>query len=226
MAPREKEGKKPAASGVLPGEFGMVLGLGHRDVNHRDVIEACQRGDQEAFRVLFDTHKDRVYSIALRYAGDSATAMDIAQDTFLKLLSSIQQFRGDASFESWLYRLVVNACLDYHRKRRRFLPLLEDGLEQALDVFRGPRESALNDLLREEQEERVQQVVAQLPEEQRIVVVLRYTDGLSYEEIADVLGCRRGTVASRLNRAHKALERRLSRLRLEQKVQRGKVRQQ
>lgn len=140
--------------------------------------------------------------------------MDIAQDTFLKLLSSIQQFRGDASFESWLYRLVVNACLDYHRKRRRFLPLLDD----ALDVFRAPRESTLHDLLREEQEERVQQVVAQLPEEQRIVVVMRYTEGLSYEEIADALGCRRGTVASRLNRAHKALERRLSNLR---KVRQG-----
>jgi len=93
------------------------------------------------------------------------------------------------------------------------LPLLEDGLEAALDRFRAPRESALNDLLREEQEERVQQVVAQLPEEQRIVVVMRYTEGLSYEEIADLLGCRRGTVASRLNRAHKALERRLSHLR-------------
>ena len=93
------------------------------------------------------------------------------------------------------------------------MPLLEDGLEEALDVFRAPSESALHDLLREEQEERVQQVVAQLPEEQRIVVVLRYTDGLSYEEIADLLGCRRGTVASRLNRAHKALERRLSHLR-------------
>jgi len=187
----------------------MVLGLGHRDVNHRDVIEACQRGDEEAFRVLFETHKDRVYSIALRYAGDSATAMDIAQDTFLKLLSNIQQFRGESSFESWLYRMVVNSCLDYHRKRRRFLPLLDE----ALDVFRSPRESTLHDLLREEQEERVQQIVAQLPEEQRIVVVLRYTDGLSYEEIADLLGCRRGTVASRLNRAHKALERRLSHLR-------------
>jgi len=194
----------------------MVLGLGHRDVNHdvnhMDVIQACQRGDEEAFRVLFETHKDRVYSIALRYAGDSATAMDIAHDTFLKLLSTIGQFRGEANFESWLYRLVVNSCLDYHR-RRRFLPLLEDGLEAALDRFRAPRESALHDLLREEQEERVQQVVAQLPEEQRIVVVLRYTEGLSYEEIADVLGCRRGTVASRLNRAHKALERRLSNLR-------------
>jgi RNA polymerase sigma-70 factor (ECF subfamily) len=131
----------------------------------------------------------------------------------LKLLSTIGQFRGEANFESWLFRLVVNSCLDYHRKRRRFLPLLEDGLDAALDKFRAPRESALNDLLREEREERVQQVVAQLPEEQRIVVVLRYTEGLSYEEIADTLGCRRGTVASRLNRAHKALERRLSHLR-------------
>ena len=210
----ENEGKKPRFSGVLPDEFGMVLGVGHRDVNQLDVIRACQSGDEEAFRVLFETHKDRVYSIALRYAGDSAAAMDIAQETFLKLLSNIRQFRGDASFESWLYRLVVNSCLDYHRRRRRFLPLLEE----ALDVFRAPREDALHDLLREEQEERVQQVVAQLPEEQRIVIVLRYTEGLSYEDIADLLGCRRGTVASRLNRAHKALERRLSHLR--------KVRQQ
>ena len=200
----EKPGKKPASPGVLPDEFGMVLG-----VNHRDVIEACQRGDDEAFRVLFESHKDRIYSIALRYAGDSAAAMDITQETFLKLLSNIQQFRGESSFESWLYRLVVNSCLDYHRRRRRFLPLVDE----ALDLFRAPSGNALHDLLREEQEERVQQVVAQLPEEQRMVVVLRYTEGLSYEEIADVLGCRRGTVASRLNRAHKALERRLKNLR-------------
>ena len=183
------------------------------DVNHREVVESCQRGDEEAFRVLFETYKDRVYSIALRYAGDPAVAMDIAQDTFVKLLSSIQQFRGDASFESWLYRLVVNSCLDFHRRRRRFLPMVDEIFDEAVDVFRAPRESALNELLREEQEERVQQVVAQLPEEQRIVVVLRYTEGRSYEEIADLLGCRRGTVASRLNRAHKTLERRLSHLR-------------
>jgi RNA polymerase sigma-70 factor, ECF subfamily len=208
MPPSEKPGKKPPPLNVLPGEIGMVLG-----VNHRDVVEACQRGDDDAFRVLFETHKDRVYSIALRYSGNSTAAMDIAQDTFVKLLSNIGQFRGDSSFESWLYRLVVNTCLDHHRKRRRFLPLLEDGLEEALDIFRAPHESALHEMLREEQTERVQQVVAQLPEEQRIVVVLRYTDGLSYEQIADLLGCRRGTVASRLNRAHKALERRLSHLR-------------
>jgi RNA polymerase sigma-70 factor (ECF subfamily) len=200
----------------------MVLDVGQRDVNHRDVIEACQRGDDDAFRVLFESHKDRVYSIALRYAGDSATAMDIAQETFLKLLSSIRQFRGDSSFESWLYRMVVNSCLDHHRRKRRFLPLVDE----MLDVFRTSSEGALHEMLRDEQEERVQQVVAQLPEEQRIVVVLRYTEGLSYEDIADLLGCRRGTVASRLNRAHKSLERRLSHLRVARQgaLRQGKAR--
>jgi RNA polymerase sigma-70 factor (ECF subfamily) len=218
MAPAEKEGKKTRPAGVLAGEIGMVLDVGHRDVNHdgshKDVIQACQRGDDEAFRVLFETHKDRVYSIALRYAGDSATAMDIAQETFLKLLSSIRQFRGDSSFDSWLYRMVVNSCLDHHRRKRRFLPLVDE----MLDVFRTSAEDALHEMLQDEQEERVQQVVAQLPEDQRIVVVLRYTEGLSYEDIAEVLGCRRGTVASRLNRAHKALERRLSHLRTVRKA--------
>jgi len=116
--------------------------------------------------VLFETHKDRVYSIALRYAGDAAAAMDIAQDTFVKLLSSIQQFRGDSSFESWLYRMVVNSCLDYHRKRRRFLPLMDE----ALDTFRPSNEARSTRCCAKRQEERVQQVVAQLPEEQRIVV--------------------------------------------------------
>jgi RNA polymerase sigma factor (sigma-70 family) len=97
-----------------------------------------------------------------------------------------------------------------------------------LDVFRTSAEDALHEMLQDEQEERVQQVVAQLPEDQRIVVVLRYTEGLSYEDIADVLGCRRGTVASRLNRAHKALERRLSHIRVARQgaVKQGKARQQ
>jgi len=178
------------------------------EANDKEVIEACQRGDHDAFRALFEAHKNRVYSIALRYSGDHATALDIAQETFLKLLSRIQQYRGDSSFDSWLCRLVVNTCLDHHRRRRRLLPLMED----LLNTFRSPNESVLHQLLRSEEQQRVQEVVAQLPPDQRMVVVLRYTDGLPYEDIAIVLGCSRGTVASRLNRAHKTLERRLSHL--------------
>jgi RNA polymerase sigma-70 factor (ECF subfamily) len=159
--------------------------------------------------VLFETYKDRVYSIALRYSGDATVAMDIAQETFLKLLSSIREFRGDANFETWLFRMVVNRCLDHHRRGRRLMPILTD----LVNLLRASGETVLHELLRTEFEASVQEVVDTLPAEQRIVVVLRYTEGLSYEQIADILGCSTGTVGSRLNRAHKVLERRLSHLR-------------
>ena len=172
----------------------------------RELIEGCQRGEREAFRALFEQHKDKVYSVALRYTGDEALGMEIAQDTFLKLFSSITSFRAEASFQSWLYRLVVNSCLDQKRRRRRLLPFVD----HFLDNLRFGGESALHRVLREELSERVRAEVAKLLPEQRVVVVLRYTEGLSYEEIAETLGCSRGTVASRLNRAHRTLERRLA----------------
>jgi RNA polymerase sigma-70 factor, ECF subfamily len=178
------------------------------DGTERELIESCQRGERESFRALFEAHKDKVYSIALRYAGNEAAAMDIAQETFLKLFSRIQEFRGEATFESWLYRVVVNRCLDHKRRGRRLLPLL-DGL---LDSLRFSGENALHKLLRQELSDQVRGAVMNLPPEQRIVVVLRYTQGLSYDEIAEAVGCSAGTVASRLNRAHKVLERKLARL--------------
>ena len=174
-----------------------------------DVIDACRRGEADAFAALFELHRDRVYSIALRFSGDPTVALDITQDTFLKLLSKIGEFRGEASFESWLYRLVVNGCLDHRRAGRRWSPLLDGWL----GALRASGESVLQQLMRSEVEESVQNVVAKLPAELRIVVILRYTEQLSYDEIAGILGCPSGTVASRLNRAHILLERRLAGLR-------------
>jgi RNA polymerase sigma-70 factor, ECF subfamily len=174
-----------------------------------DVIDACRRGEAGAFSALFELHRDRVYSIALRFSGDPSMALDITQETFLKLLSKIGEFRGEASFESWLYRLVVNGCLDHRRAGRRWSPLLDGWL----GALRASGESVLQQLLRSEVQESVQHVVAKLPPELRMVVILRYTEQLSYEEIAEILGCPQGTVASRLNRAHKLLERRLAGLR-------------
>jgi len=178
--------------------------------NDREVIAACRRGERDAFRALFETYQDRVYSIALRYSGERATALDIAQDVFLKLLSGIhrfkggQAFQGEAGFDAWLYRVVVNCCLDRQR-RSRMLMFVED----FFDSLRGSDCTVLQDLMREEMQQHVQGAVAKLSPEHRLVVVLRYTEGLSYDEIAAALGCSPGTVASRLNRAHKILERRL-----------------
>jgi RNA polymerase sigma-70 factor (ECF subfamily) len=150
-----------------------------------------------------------VYSIALRYSGDPAVAMDIAQETFLKVLSRIQEFRGQAHVETWIYRIAVNGCLD-HRRRARRLVLFPGDL---IDAMSTRTESVLHRLMSAENSDEVQRRVARLPAEQRMVVVLRYTEGLSYGEIARILRCSSGTVASRLNRAHKVLERQLSHLR-------------
>jgi len=176
-----------------------------------ELIGACQRGDYDAFSALFESCKDRVYSIALRFSGDPAAAADITQDIFLKLLAQIQAFRGEARFETWLYRVVVNACLDHQRARRRWLPLLEDVLGSIVNKVRSAE--PLRSAERAQVRDRVARAIAALPAEQRIVVVLRYTEGLSYEEITEATGFALGTVASRLNRAHKALEGQLQDLR-------------
>ncbi len=173
--------------------------------SEHDLIEGCRHGERDAFRALFENYKDKIYSIALRFSGNEALAMDIAQDTFLKLFSSMAEFRGDSSFGTWVYRLVVNSCLDHKRRSWRLIPIADE----VMAVLRAPGD-ALHGLLHAEMRGRVQGAVEKLPPEQRIVVVLRYTEGLAYEEIAEVLGCSLGTVASRLSRAHKALERRLS----------------
>jgi RNA polymerase sigma-70 factor, ECF subfamily len=173
--------------------------------SERDLVQACQRGERDAFRELFETYKDKVYSVALRFSGNEATAMDIAQDTFVKLFSSIRDFRGDSRFDTWMYRLVVNSCLDHKRRTRRLIPM-------AAEFLAGLRSTgdSLEEILRAEMSGTVRAAVDRLSTDLRIVIVLRYTQALSYDEIADVLGCSPGTVASRLNRAHKALERRLS----------------
>jgi RNA polymerase sigma-70 factor (ECF subfamily) len=173
----------------------------------KELIEACRRGDPDAFRALFELHKDQVYSIALRYSGDAAIAQDIAQETFLKLFTRIGSFRGESDFSSWLYRLVVNSCLDQKRKTRRLAPLLDE----ALAILQSPDISALDEVVRAELSHHLRAVVEDLADEQRILLVLRYTQGLSYDEIAAILGTSTGTIASRLNRIHRTLERRLSR---------------
>jgi RNA polymerase sigma-70 factor (ECF subfamily) len=183
----------------------------------RELIEGCQRGESEAFRALFERHKDKVYSIAMRYSGDSAVAQDIAQETFLKLFVGVRSFRGECDFSSWLYRLVVNSCLDQKRKTRRLMPLLDE----ALAMLQTPDISAFDEIARAELSGHLRAVVASLSDDQRMLLVLRYTQALSYDEIAAILGTSHGTIASRLNRIHRTLERRLLRFAVGKERKRG-----
>ncbi len=176
------------------------------------VIEACQAGDREAFRLLFETYKDRVFSIAVYSFGvDQMAASDVSQQVFLKLMTNIGQFRGDSAFTTWLYRLVVNACTDEQRKRRRFLPFGESTPMSRI----GERRPQEKSYAKVEIADSVQAAIKQLRPKLRMAILLKYVEDLSYEEIASVLGCSKGTVASRLNRGHQALARKLVHLRNE-----------
>lgn len=176
------------------------------------VIEACQNGDREAFRLLFETYKDKVYSIALyNFGGNETAARDVAQQVFLKLITTIKQFRRDAEFTTWLYRLVVNTCIDEQRRQRRFLPF-GDVTEMRASMSKRSQEEKFE---RVEIAESVREAINQLKPKLRMPILLKYIEGLSYEEIAEVLGCSKGTVASRLNRGHKRLAQSLSHLRNE-----------
>ncbi|HSK64349.1 MAG TPA: sigma-70 family RNA polymerase sigma factor [Pyrinomonadaceae bacterium] len=171
------------------------------------VIEACQQGDRDAFQLLFETYKDKVFSLAVyTVGGDRAIADDVTQQIFLKLFTAIRQFRGDSEFTTWLYRLVVNACIDERRRRKRWLPWGETVAMKSP----GERKPQEKQFARLEVAEAVQAAIAELKPKFRLPILLKYIEGLSYEEIASVMGCSKGTVASRLNRGHSQLAKRLS----------------
>lgn len=183
----------------------MVVDLSNR-VLSTEVLEACRSGDREAFRVLYETYKDRVYSIAVHFChGDRAMASDVTQQVFLKLMTSIRQFRGYAEFSTWLYRLVVNACMDAARSRKA---QAVDTDPSRMDTLAAPS-SQEEDYVRTQMANSVREAVSALPPKFRIAVLLRYFDDLSYEQMAKALHCSMGTVASRLSRGHKLLAERL-----------------
>jgi RNA polymerase sigma-70 factor (ECF subfamily) len=175
-----------------------------------DVLEACRSGDAEAFRLLFESCKDRVYSIAVSFFnGDVATADDVTQQVFIKLMTQISQFQGRSQFSTWLYRLVTNACLDHKRGLRRFLFHQDTKTLEVPDARRSVESRFIADQIEGE----IRQAISTLKPKLRIAVLLKYFDDLSYDEMASALGCSRGTVASRLNRGHRILAQKLSHLR-------------
>lgn len=173
------------------------------------VIDACQRGDQAALCELVEACHWRVCSLARHYSGSDSIANDIAQDVFLAVIQSIGQFRHEARFETWLYRIVVNACLKEQRRRRILLPLLHNAQLPAERLHQS-REAGL---VRREVASEVRAAVASLRPKLRRPLLMKHVDGLSYDEIAAALGCSTGTVASRLNRARTALAGTLAHLR-------------
>ncbi|MGE0684632.1 MAG: RNA polymerase sigma factor [Candidatus Binatia bacterium] len=181
-------------------ENGAVVTPPERDPDH-DTLAECRAGNKQAFNELILRHKDRLYTVAVHLLGDSGEAEDVTQDTFLKAYEKLAEFRGDARFSTWLYRICYNLCLNHLTRKRVdrqegvFPETLPDGKERFFDQ-----------MLVKEQQDLVSHAIAQLPVEFREVVLLYYTGQLSYEEIASLLELPVGTVRSRLHRGREQLK--------------------
>jgi RNA polymerase sigma-70 factor (ECF subfamily) len=173
------------------------------------LVEAGQRGDVEAFNQLVRLYEGRVYNLCYRMLGDADAAADVAQDTFISAYRNLNKFRGGV-FRSWLLRIATNACYDALRARKRRPAVSLDAAQEADDDgpafdIPDPSESPDDSALRRELAAAIQRGIAQLPEEQRAVVILSDVQGLAYEEIAVVTNTNLGTVKSRLSRARARL---------------------
>ena len=171
------------------------------------LIAAWQRGDEAAFQALFERYRARVVNIAWRFLGDADAAQDAAQEVFVRLYTSARDYRPDAEFSTWLYRVTANACVDALRKRRRWRLAPEAELTQMpADESASPEAQAASDELARQ----VRAAIASLPPNQRIAVVLQRYEELSYKQIAAVLNTSVPAVESLLFRAKDALRRALS----------------
>lgn len=187
-----------------------------------DLVEACQAeppgGLDGPFRELYERFKDRVYNVCYRITGNATDALDASQETFGILFRKIGEFRFQSRFSSWVYRIAVNASIDL--KRRTSSRKLA-----SLDAFRESRTSEdagrfdLSDdsvempaasASRHELEREIQRAITRLSPKLRVIIVLRYVENLSYDEISETLQISIGTVKSRLSRAHEAMDRELT----------------
>jgi RNA polymerase sigma-70 factor (ECF subfamily) len=167
-----------------------------------DLISRAAGGDSSAFQALVERHRSMVYRVAYQFAGNHHDAEDIAQEVFIKVYRSLDRFRQDAQLTSWMYRIVMNACID-HRRRQRLAVAAPFGEEAEQRMLNTPEE-------RPDPEERayagelgqvLESEIGRLPNGQRVVFVMRHHQGMKLSEIAGALGLAEGTVKRQLHAA-------------------------
>jgi RNA polymerase sigma-70 factor (ECF subfamily) len=191
----------------------------HDDDADDSLIERCKAGDRDAFRQVFERYQRRAYALAFGIVRNRDEALDVVQEGFLKAFRSLAGFAGNASIYTWLYRIIMNVAIDHKRKEAREQKVDYDdtiahmeeeapaGSAQLLpQLLRG---DPAKETSRREIREKIDEALAKLSDNHRAVLVMREIDGLSYEEMAKVMKCSKGTIMSRLFHARRNMQKHL-----------------
>jgi RNA polymerase sigma-70 factor (ECF subfamily) len=179
-----------------------------------DLVGRVQRGDEVAFRALFDRYHRRAFAVAFGVVKNQHDALDIMQEAFIKVHKHIGSFHGASSFYTWLYRIVMNLAID-HVRRARKLTEFDDSVRKSDAAADGAllphfaNENPAKNVARQELSSHIQAALDELPEYHRAVILLREVEGLSYEEMAKILRVPKGTIMSRLFHARRKMQQRL-----------------
>lgn len=173
-------------------------------VDDTGLVQRAQHGETEAFEALVRRHQDPIYRLSVRMVGVDA-AQDLAQQAFLKAWLRLDQFKGDAAFGTWLYRLAVNTCLDHLRHVNRFQEIPLEEIAPALPEVQDVADLVQRRLDQDAQREALAWALEHLPSEDRLLLALRIGEELAYDAIAEILGITSTTVGTRLFRARARL---------------------
>ncbi len=178
------------------------------------LVARVQQGDKRAFDLLVLKYQHKIIAIISRFVRDSAEVHDVAQEAFIKAYRALGNFRGDSAFYTWIYRIAVNTAKNHLVSRGRRPPATDVDVEDAefLSGADGLRDitSPEHELMKDQLEEVVYKAIQSLPEDLRTALTLREMEGMSYEEIAEVMDCPVGTVRSRIFRAREAVDRHIA----------------
>ncbi|MBP6700193.1 MAG: RNA polymerase sigma factor RpoE [Halioglobus sp.] len=176
----------------------------------QQLVARVQKGDSRAFDLLVLKYQHRIFGLISRYVRDVDEIQDVAQEAFIKAYRALPGFRGDSAFYTWLYRIAINTAKNYLVARSRRPPGSDVDIEDAEYYEEGALlheiETPENALFGAELKAVVERAISQLPEDLRTAVTLREFDGLSYEDIAEIMDCPVGTVRSRIFRAREAID--------------------
>ncbi|WP_202081283.1 RNA polymerase sigma factor SigW [Caldalkalibacillus salinus] len=187
------------------------------DRTERKLIKKASAGSRTAFRAIVERYKNKIYHLAYRMLGNHTEAEDVAQETFIRVYTKLDRYNDDHKFSTWIYRIATNLCIDHLRKRKQHVQSLDQevaGVEglalysQVASTTDTPEEEVMTLELREE----VQLAIDKLPPQYKTIIILRYLQDLSLQEISEVIDLPVTTIKTRIHRGREALKKQLQNL--------------